>query len=76
MSESANMQRINLERSLFYITQQEIPVPSTNPIYMFFIQRKASAINYYDETFSRMGKEELLDYVEYCNEQIKKYLLL
>jgi hypothetical protein len=76
MSESVNMQRIYLERSLFNITQQEVPVLSTNPTYMFFLQRKVAAIKYLNERLSEVGQEELLHYIEHCNEQIKKVLAL
>ena len=76
MSESVNMQRIYLERSLFNITQQEVPVLPTNPAYMLFLQRKVAAIKYLNETLSEVGQEELLHYIEYCNEQIKKVLAL
>jgi hypothetical protein len=65
-----------LERSLFNITQQEVPVLSTNPAYMFFVQRKAAADNYLNERLSEVEQERLLNYVEYCNEQIKKVLAL
>lgn len=76
MNESANIQRIYLERSLHSITQQEVPVLSTNPAYMFFVQRKVAAIKYLNERLSEVGQEELLHYIEHCNEQIKKYLAL
>ena len=76
MSESINMQRIYLERSLFNITQQEIPVLSTNPAYILFVQRKIAASKYLNERLSEVGQEELLHYIEHCNEQIKKVLAL
>ncbi len=76
MSESANMQRIYLETSISTITQQEVPVLSTNPAYMFFVQRKVAATKYLNERLSEVGQEELLHYVEYCNQQIKKVLAL
>lgn len=76
MSESLNMQRMYLERSLHNITQQEIPVASTNPSYMLFKQRRVAAIKYLDERLSETGQEELLRYIEHCNEQIKKVLAL
>lgn len=76
MSESVNMQRLYLERSLHNITQQEIPVASTNPSYMLFKQRRVAAIKYLDERLSETGQEELLRYIEHCNEQIKKVLAL
>ena len=76
MSESVNMQRISLERSLHTITQQEVPVLSTNPAYMFFVQRKVAATKYLNERLSEVGQEELLHYIEHCNEQIKKVLAL
>ena len=74
MSESINMQRIYLERSLHNITQQEVPVLSTNPAYMLFVQRKAAATKYLNERLSEVGQEELLHYIEHCNELIKKVL--
>jgi hypothetical protein len=76
MSESVNMQRMYLERSLHTITQQEVPVLPTNPSYMLFVQRKVAAIKYLNERLSEVGQEELLHYIEHCNEQIKKYLAL
>ena len=76
MSESINMQRKYLERSLHNIAQQEIPVLSTNPSFMFFVQRKVAATKYLNERLSEIGQEELLHYIEYCNEQIKKVLAL
>ena len=76
MSESVNMQRMYLERSLHNITQQEVPVISTNPTYMLFVQRKVAAIKYLNERLSEVGQEELLHYIEHCNGQIKKYLAL
>jgi hypothetical protein len=76
MSESINMQRMYLERSLHNITQQEVPVLSTNPAYMLFVQRKIAASKYLNEMLSEVGKEELLHYIEHCNEQIKKVLAL
>ena len=76
MSESINMQRILLHQSLHNITQQEIPVASTNPSYMLFKQRRVAAIKYLDERLSETGQEELLRYIEHCNEQIKKVLAL
>ena len=76
MRESINMQRIYLERSLHNITQQEIPVLSTNPAYMLFVQRKIAATKYLNERLSEVGKEELLRYIEHCNELIKKVLAL
>jgi hypothetical protein len=76
MSESVNMQRVYLERSIFNITQQEVPVLSTNPAYMFFVQRKVAASKYLNERLSEVGQEELLHYIEHCNEQIKKVLAL
>lgn len=72
MNESVNMRRMYLERSLHYITQQEIPVVYTDPAYMLFVQRKIAASKYLNEILSEVGKEELLHYIEYCNEQIKK----
>ena len=74
MSESINMQRIYLERSLHSITQQEVPVLPTNPAYMLFVQRKAAATKYLNERLSEVGQEELLHYIEHCNELIKKVL--
>ena len=76
MSESINMQRMHLERSLPVISQQEIPVVPTNPAYMLFVQRKIAASKYLNEILSEVGKEELLHYIEHCNEQIKKCLAL
>lgn len=76
MKESINMQRMHLERSLPVISQQEVPVVSTNPAYMLFIQRKIAANKYLNELLSEVGKEELLHYIEHCNEQIKKCLAL
>lgn len=76
MSESINMQRMYLERSLPVIAQQEVPVVSTNPVYMIFIQRKIAASKYLNELLSEVGKEELLHYIEHCNDQIKKVLAL
>lgn len=76
MSESLNMQRKYLERSLPIIAQQEVPVVPTNPAYMLFIQRKIAASKYLNELLSEVGKEELLHYIEHCNEQIKKCLAL
>ncbi len=76
MSESINMQRIYLERSLHNITQQEVPVTATNPTHMLFVQRKVAAIKYLNERLSEVAQEELLHYIEHCNEQIKKYLAL
>jgi len=76
MSESVNMQRMYLERSLHNISQQEVPVLTTNPCYMLFSQRKIAATKYLNELISEVGKEELLHYIEHCNEQIKKYLVL
>jgi hypothetical protein len=65
-----------LERSLHNISQQEVPVLTTNPCYIFFLQRKMAAAKYLNEPVSEVGKEELLHYIEHCNEQIKKYLAL
>jgi hypothetical protein len=65
-----------LERSLHNITQQEVPVLSTNPAHMLFVKRKAAASKYLNERLSEVGQEELLHYIEHCNEQIKKYLAL
>ena len=76
MSESVNIQRIYLERSLHNITQQEVPVLPTNIAYMLFVQRKVAAIKYLNERLSEVGQEELLHYIEHCNEQIKKVLAL
>lgn len=76
MSESINMQRMYLERSLPVIAQQEVPVVSTNPVYMLFVQRKIAANKYLNELLSEVGKEELLHYIEHCNDQIKKVLAL
>jgi hypothetical protein len=76
MSESVNLQRMYLERSLHNISQQEVPVLTTNPCYIFFLQRKMAAAKYLNEPVSEVGKEELLHYIEHCNEQIKKYLAL
>lgn len=76
MSESINMQRMYLERSLPTIAQQQIPVQEGTPVYMFFYQRREAAIRYLTLELSEIGKEELLNYIEYCNEQIKKVLVL
>lgn len=76
MSESLNMQRMYLERSLPSIAQQQIPVQEGTPVYMFFYQRREAAIRYLTLELSEIGKEELLNYIEYCNEQIKKVLAL
>ena len=76
MSESINTQRILLHQSLHTITQQEVPVLSTNPAYMLFVQRKVAADKYLNEILSQVCQEELLHYIEYCNEQIKKVLAL
>ena len=76
MSESINMQRMYLERSLFNITQQEVPVLPTNPAYMFFAHSKTAADNYLNERLSEVEQEKLINYIEYCNEQIKKVLAL
>lgn len=76
MKQSINMQRFNLERSLPIIINQEIPILETSPVYMFFLGRKTAATKYLSEKLSVVGKEELLNYIEYCNETIKKYLAL
>ena len=76
MSESINMQRMYLESSLHNIAQQEIPVLPTNPAHMLFVQRRIAASKYLNEILSEVGKEELLHYIEHCNEQIKKALAL
>ena len=76
MSESINMQRMHLERSLPTIAQQQIPVQESTPVYMFFYQRREAAIRYLTLELSEIGKEELINYIEYCNEQIKKVLAL
>jgi hypothetical protein len=67
---------MHLERSLHNISQQEVPVLTTNPCYIFFLQRKMATAKYLNEPVSEVGKEELLHYIEHCNEQIKKYLAL
>lgn len=76
MSELSNMQRFNLQRSLPTISNQEIPILETSPVYMFFLGRKVAATKYLSEKLSVVGEEELLNYIEYCNEIIKKYLAL
>jgi hypothetical protein len=76
MSESINMQRIHLVQSLQHIAQQDIPVLSTNLSHILFVQRKTAAIEYLKGKLSEIAQEELLYYIEYCNENIKKYLAL
>lgn len=76
MSESLNMQRMYLERSLPTIAQQQIPVQEGTPVYMLFYQRREAAIRYLTLELSKVSQEELLNYIEYCNEQIKKVLAL
>ena len=76
MSESINMPRVYLERSLHDIAYQEIPVLPTVPVYRIFVERKKVAARYLNEVLSEIVQEQLLNYIEYCNEQIKKYLAL
>lgn len=74
MSESNLSDQIDLHRKLSTIAQLEVPVPITSPTHSLFVQRQIAARKYLTERFSEVGQEELLHYIEYCNESIKKYL--
>jgi hypothetical protein len=74
MSESQNVHKIKLLQSLPTISNQEIPVLETSPVHMLFLGRKVAATKYFSEKLSEIGQEELLHYIENCNEQIKRYL--
>jgi hypothetical protein len=76
MNSSVNWDRVNLRQSLPTIAQQQIPVQEGTPVYMFFYQRREAATRYLTLELSEVAREEFLVYIEYCNEQIKKYLAL
>lgn len=77
MSEAIDMDRVNLERSLHTIVQQEVPVsPKEFVLYSFFEGRKQAATRCLNEQLSEVVYEQMLNYIEYCNSKIKLYLAL
>lgn len=77
MSEAINWDRVNLERSLHTIAQQEVPVLSKDfTLYSFFEGRKQAATRCINEQLSEVVYEQMLNYIEYCNSKIKLYLAL
>lgn len=77
MSEAIDMDRVNLERSLHTIVQQEVPVsPKEFVLYSFFEGRKQAAARCINEQLSEVVYEQMLNYIEYCNSKIKLYLAL
>jgi len=74
MSESNLSHQIDLHRKINTIAQLEVPVPITSPAHSLFVQRQRAARKYLTERSSEVVQEELLHYIDYCNESIKKYL--
>lgn len=74
MSESVNIQRRELKIKIPTIAHQQIPVKEDTPVYILFYQRREAARRYLNSKYSEVAQEELLCFIEYCNEQIKKYL--
>lgn len=76
MSEALNTNRMYLLRGLPIIANSEILIPTTSPAHMLFLGRKVAAAKFLRERLSEVAQEELLHYIEHCNEQIKKFLAL
>ncbi len=74
MSESNLSDQINLHRKISTIAQLEVPVPITSPTHSLFVQRQRAARKYLTERSSELVQQELIHYIDYCNESIKKYL--
>ncbi len=74
--ENLNNNRMELHRSISHIAQQEVPVLKTSPAYPILMQRKMASIRYLTQEISEQGKEELLVFIETCNDMVKRVLYL
>lgn len=56
---------------LLNIANSDIPVNKSCPIYLLFEQRRIAA-----QRFEKEGGEIFIDYIEQCNDMIKKYFAI
>jgi hypothetical protein len=74
--ENLNNNRMELHRSISHIAQQEVPVLKTSPAYSILMQRKMASIKYLTQKISEQEEEELLAFIEICNDMAKRVLYL
>lgn len=67
---------LDLMRNIELIANQDIPIPSNTPLYKVFYYRKEVTIKFLKGNYCGDERENILQLINHCNEQIKSYLAL